>query len=198
MSYFVIGTAIVSALVSANAARVQAQTNQAIARNNQQIAEAQAQDAQRRGEIEAQQAQRRARQVAGQQRATMSARGLDIGEGTPGELIDQTEFFGMQDAQTARFNAAKEAWGARMQGRGYGIQASANDPSAAFTGSLLSSAGSVASKWGGGGGFGGGPVNSGEAGGTGLKISSSGWGSAPSGGSSSLYDFGGSKVKFGG
>jgi len=147
MSYYVVGTLIVSALVGANASRQQAQANRAIAEGNAQIAEMQAQDALKRGEEDAQVAQRRARQVAGAQRAAYSARGVDISDGTAADVIEQTDFFGQVDAATARTNARKEAWNARAQRRGYEIEASVNDPNRAFNSSLLGSAGTVAGAW---------------------------------------------------
>lgn len=147
MTYWVIGAAIVSAVVGAGAAYSQAKTNKAIAKNNQEVANAAAVDAKQRGETKAQEAQRKARQVASAQRAAYAARGLDISTGTPADIVEQTDFFGQADAATARSNAAKEAWGLQMQGRGYGIQASAADPNAAFATSLLSDAGAVANKW---------------------------------------------------
>ena len=147
MSYWVIGTMIVSALTTAYAAQQQAKTNQEIANNNVAIADAQADDAKARGEQQAIDAQRKARMVASAQRAAYSARGLDISVGTPADVIEQTDFFGQADAATARTNANKEAWGDKMKGRGYGIQAAANDPNNALFGSLLGSAPAVANRW---------------------------------------------------
>lgn len=109
MSYFVVGTMIVSAIVGAVGARNQAKANHAIAQNNMAIADMQAEDSLKRGEQQAQEAQRKARAIASAQRAAYSARGLDISEGTPADVIEQTDFFGQADAATARTNARKEA-----------------------------------------------------------------------------------------
>lgn len=147
MSYFVVGAMIVSAIFGAVGARNQAKANHAIAQNNMAIADMQAEDSLKRGEQQAQEAQRKARAIASAQRAAYSARGLDISEGTPADVIEQTDFFGQADAATARTNARKEAWAYRARGRGYGIEASANNPSNAFGMSLLSSAPAVASRW---------------------------------------------------
>lgn len=147
MSYFIVGAAIVSALTTAAAAYQQARTNKAIAKNNQEVANFAADDAQRRGETKAMESQRKARQVASAQRAAYAARGLDMSVGTPADVIEQTDFFGQADAATARDNAAKEAWGLKMQGRGFGIQASAANGNEAFATSLLGSAGAVSDKW---------------------------------------------------
>jgi len=89
-----------------------------VAANNAKVAEWQAQDAQRRGEQEAREARRRGAQIAGRQRSTMAARGLDLAYGNPADILDDTAYFSMVDQQTARANAAKEAWGHRTQ-KGY-------------------------------------------------------------------------------
>lgn len=150
MSYIALGVAIVGAITAASAANSQAKANRAIANNNAAIAEAAAQDAGKRGEQNAIQAQQRARQVASAQRAAFSARGVDISDGTAADVIEQTDFFGQQDAATARTNANKEAWNARAQKRGYEVEAAANDPGRATTYSLLGSATGVANRYYGG------------------------------------------------
>lgn len=147
MSYFVVGTMIVSALVGAQAARNQATANRAIANNNAKIAEMQAQDDLKRGEDQAMLAQRRARQIASAQRASYAARGIDVSEGTAADIIDQTDFFGQVDAATARTNARKDAWAHTVAQNNYGIQSAANDPNNAFNTSLLTSAPAVAGQW---------------------------------------------------
>ncbi len=149
MSYAIIGVVIaaVAAGISAKAAHDQSKTNQKIANNNVNIAEAAAVDAKSRGEKNAQEAQRKARQIASMQRAAFSAKGVDISDGTAADVIEQTDFFGQSDAATARTNADKEAWNARAQKRGYEIQEASNNPNSAMYTSLLTSAGTVASKW---------------------------------------------------
>lgn len=119
------------------------------AKYNAKMAEYGAQDAQRRGEEEAAAIQRKAASLKSSQRVSLASRGLDIGYGTAGDLQDQTDFFGQMDAGTARSNAAQQAWNYRAQG----TLARAEGRSAAYqgmlgaTGTLLSGAGQVASKW---------------------------------------------------
>lgn len=136
-----------SAVVGAVGAYQQSQTTKAIAENNAHTAGVQAEDAIRRGDLEAQNQMRQSRQMVGAQRAAYSARGLDISTGTPADVIEQTDFFGQSDAATARTNARKEAWAYRTQQAGFQGEANAQNPMMAATSSLLSSAGSVASKW---------------------------------------------------
>jgi hypothetical protein len=141
------GLMAASAVTSAVAARGQAQAARNAAQMNQGIAEVQAQDATMRGEQEAQAINRNARQTVGAQRAAYAARGVDLGVGTPADVIDQTDFFGQADAATARSNAAKDAWGYRARGAGFAAEAANSSPNRAAALSLLGSAGSVASSW---------------------------------------------------
>lgn len=144
-----IAVTAVSAGFTAYASNEQGKTSAKIANNNAIVADYQAQDAQRRGEDAAIAAQRAARQLGSSQRAGMSARGIDISDGTAADLIDQTDFFGQQDANISRANAAKEAWGLRARKSGFegeAMAARANGQNAA-TGSLLGGAAGVSSQW---------------------------------------------------
>lgn len=172
------GTAasVIGAISQANAARQSANYNAAVARNNQAVAEWQANDVMQRSqtaELESKQAAEdakldHARRVAGlkgTQTASMAARGLDVGEGTAANILTETDYFGAQDARTIaqnaenqiaaiRTNAARDAWGFRVQGTNYAAQADLNsmrarneNPLLAGAGTLLTGAGSVADKW---------------------------------------------------
>ena len=151
MSYMTIAMAITAAAAGASAygQYQQGKTNQKIANNNAVVAEYQAQDAQRRGEEEAQAARRQAQQLAGAQRATMASRGLDISDGTPADILDQTDFFGAEDARIARANAAKEAWALRARKGGFEAEGRAARSAGNWgaTGSLLGGAASVSGQW---------------------------------------------------
>lgn len=127
----------------------QASYTAGVARNNATMAEYAAADATRRGELEAQRVQRQTSQVVGSQRAGFAAKGLDISDGTPGDIIDQTNFFGKADAATARYNGKVEAWGKQNQANGFRSQASAAEYNGnmAVAGDLISGAGAVADKW---------------------------------------------------
>lgn len=122
--------------------------------NNAKLAEYEALDATKRGDEEAHAIRRNADMLKGSQRASMSAKGLDLAEGTAAELQDQTDFFAMTDMNTARNNAAREAWGKRTVGLNYSSQAGMQragadriNPTFSAGSSLLSGAGAVASKW---------------------------------------------------
>lgn len=125
-----------------------------VQRNNAQAAEWQARDAITRGQQDENRHRLKAAQLKGTQRASMAARGIALDEGSALNILDDTDFMGDMDALVIRDNAAREAWAYRekakgnladsflMQGR-----AAAESPGAAAAGSLLTSAGNVASNW---------------------------------------------------
>lgn len=125
----------------------QAQFSKEMANYNAGLAEMNAQDALRRGNEDAMKVGRQGRQLGGTQRAVMAARGIDIGEGTAADILDQTDFFSISDQNTVRNNAAREAWNYRSRGAVDKTQADSISPFMSAAGSLLGSAGSVADKW---------------------------------------------------
>jgi len=133
--------------LSAAGAMQNAETQQRVAENNARTSRLQAESALAAGERDAQAVQRRASQISGAQRARMAANGLDITDGTPAALLDETDFFAAQDVATARNNAKKAAFNAQSQASGYQMQADGYSPLMAGAGSLLGSAGQVADKW---------------------------------------------------
>lgn len=151
----------VSAAVSAYGAYQTSQANKdaanyqaQVAQNNAQIASWNAQDALDRGQRAEADQRLKNSQFKGDQRASLAARGLDLGEGSPVDILATTDFMGERDALTIRDNAAKEAWGYRIQGNNANdnanllrARADAENPTMAAGMSLLGSAGSVASKW---------------------------------------------------
>lgn len=143
------GISMASKLAESSAQQDQARYEAAVAKNNQTIATANAADATRRAELEASRLSRNASALAGTQRAAFAAKGLDISDGTPGDLIDQTNFFGKVDAETARYNGKVESWQKLSQASNFGAQASAAKSKAdgISASGLLSSAGAVADKW---------------------------------------------------
>ncbi len=127
----------------------QGQVAKKVGRNNQIMAEYAAQDAHARGEEQAIAAQRRAAQLRGRQRATMAGNGVDLAVGTPADLVNQTDFFGEVDANTARDNAARDAWSYRAQGtnaRAQGNAAAQQGTMSAF-GSVLGGVAQVSDQW---------------------------------------------------
>lgn len=145
---------VYNAVNQANAQSDMANYNAAVARNNATMAEYQAQDAISRGNTAAEEHSRKVAALVGTQRNSMASRGLDISEGTPLDIMSDSELLGSIDQRTIKTNAEKEAWSARVQSSNYGsqagmykMQAENTSPLMAGAGSLLSGAASVADKW---------------------------------------------------
>lgn len=145
---------VYSAVSGAKGDQGQAKYNAAVARNNALSAEYQAQDAISRGNKAAEEHSRKVAALSGTQRASMAARGLDLSEGTPVDILTDTELLGAYDINTIKSNAAREAWGhraqasnANAQGDMYRAQAENTSPLMAASGSLMSGAASIADKW---------------------------------------------------
>jgi hypothetical protein len=140
-----IGTAVSigSTALGAVSAYQGAQTQKAIANSNAKVADMQAKDARERGEKAAQEARQRGSLIEGAQRTSLSARGLDLSEGTPNDILGQTDFFTQSDIATARTNGRKEAFAAKTQAANYRMEAGAVNPGL----TLLGGAAKVADKW---------------------------------------------------
>jgi len=142
-----LGLSAAGALAGAASSYQSTKLAKATAEANAAQAEQNAQDAITRGDKEAANVRRQSQSAVGAQRAAYSARGLDISEGTPADVIDQTDFFGQSDAATARTNARREAYAYRSQGAGFQAEAGTLNPWLNSSGALLSGSGSVADKW---------------------------------------------------
>lgn len=136
---------------SSQAAKAQAEYQSDVAQANATMAGYQREDALRRGEEEAQLAARQAERMRGTQVARLASNGLDITSGSSLSILEDTAFFGAQDVQTIRNNAAREAWGYSVQADNerassqmYSSAARAQNPTRAAGLSLLSSAGQFA------------------------------------------------------
>jgi hypothetical protein len=143
-----------SAMQQSSASNSAANYNAAIQRNNAIAANYQANDAIDRGNKAVDEHMRKVAALKGSQTASMAARGLDISEGSPLNILTDTDVLGATDASTIKTNAAREAWGYKnqaanstAQGNLYSMQASNQNPLMAGAGTLLSGAGSVADRW---------------------------------------------------
>lgn len=114
LTYIAIGTTLASAGVAAYSQYQTGKYEQAVAKTNAKIAEDQAIDAQRRGAIEEEEQRARVRALLGAQRATFGANNVVSSTGTPLGLLAQTAQYGEIDALTVRNNAAREAFGYRV------------------------------------------------------------------------------------
>lgn len=108
--------------------------NASIQQRNAQVAEMQAQDAEARGKVAGNQHDLAVKGMIGSQRAAAAGSGLLVDSGSNLTTTQDTAGFGKLDSLTIQANAAKEAWGDRVQGSN----------SAASAGLLRSSMGSTA------------------------------------------------------
>lgn len=137
------------------AARRQANTEAAIARSNAKRARGAAAEAVSRGQFESRRHLIRTRQFAGSQRAAYGAGGVDVGFGSPADIVEETKRMGDVDAATIRYNAAQEAWGLKAKAVDYTTQAgmlrvvgqdALMSGIASGAGTMLTTMGSVASR----------------------------------------------------
>lgn len=92
-----------------------AESTAQLAEYNAAVAELQARDAEQRGALEANRYRAMVRQVIGAQRAGFAAGNIDVGYGSAVDVQTDTAFLGELDALTIRTNAAREAWGYRVE-----------------------------------------------------------------------------------
>lgn len=169
-----VATAVISATMSgiqaknqAEAERSAAEYNAQVANNNATIANQQRSSTLQQGDVEAQNEMRKQAQMIGEQRAQMSANGIDITQGSAQDILASTKFLGGIDVNTIQSNAARQAWGYEVQGmndKSTAVmetwKANSINPSQigamAAGSSLLSSIGSAASSYAGSKGGGGG------------------------------------------
>jgi hypothetical protein len=148
------GMSAYGAFQSSQAEKAAAKTQAKINANNQKVAEWQAQDAIKRGGEQDIESRRRYAQIGGTQRTALAGKGIDIGEGTALDMLEDTSIFEGIDSGRIRDNAEREAYGFRFQGANYGAQssiyktaASGYSPFISGGGTLLTGAGDVAERW---------------------------------------------------
>lgn len=152
-------SAITSALGQIQQGKAQqreAEYRAAVDRNNATAANAMAQDAIKRGEVAREEKALETKQLLARQRTAFASNGLDVSSGSPVDISGDTAVAGKHDELTIKANAEREALGYRLQASNFEAQAGLTSAqgkaarsagySAAF-GTLLSGAGSVASKW---------------------------------------------------
>ena len=122
--------------------------------NNAQLAQEQATQAIRAGQTEAMNAGLRTAQLEGEQRARYSQSNVDLQSGSPLNVLSDTLFLGRRDASIIMDNANQTAWGDMVQSGNYksnaGLlrnRANAVNPGQQALGTLLTTGGTVASKW---------------------------------------------------
>ena len=148
-----IGTGVsVIGQMNANAAQGgQSNYLQQMANQQRQVADWQASDAVSRGKIAEDAQRRKTAQVIGTQTAALAGQGTDF-SGSETDILGDTAAAGELDALTVRNNAAREAWGYKVQGVN-AANSGALSAAKGFTSnlgagaSLLSGASSLGEKW---------------------------------------------------
>lgn len=137
--------AVASAAVSAQASMQQADDARSLANYNAKVREYQAQDTIDRAAVEEQKQREQVRQFMGKQRASMGASGVEVGQGSFGDVLAQSAEMGERDSLTIRNNAMRAAWGYETQSAAeqFEGQARARAYEGRAVGSLLSGAGNV-------------------------------------------------------
>jgi hypothetical protein len=138
----------------AKAQRTQLRLQADISRINARVAEGAAQSTLLAGQRQEQATRLKTAKLKSTQRATMAARGIDLGSDTALTILTGTDVMGEIDANTVAANAVRAAWGYRTEGTNSQIAASMSEanargvsPMASATSSLLGNAGSVASTY---------------------------------------------------
>lgn len=105
----------VSNLFNAYASYEQGKYLDKVAKVNAGISEQAAQDAVARGGIEADEQRKTTQQIIGAQRTGFAAGGIDVNSGSAGQIQNDVAAMGELDALTIINNAAREAYGYRVQ-----------------------------------------------------------------------------------
>lgn len=146
MSMLTIGSTLMGglgAIQQGQASAASARYNARVADMNARMADRAAKDALERGKLEEQKQRQKTAQLMGQQTAAMAANGVDIGFGSPLDLLVDTATLGELDALTIRSNAYREERDIRQQGANYRGQAGMyrSQASSASTGGFLGAMG---------------------------------------------------------
>lgn len=141
-----LGTTIAGAGVSAYGQVKAGRESKAAAEYNAQIADTQAEDALVRGRDEESRFRQELKGLIGSQRAGFAAQNIDVGSGSAVDVQADAAYLGELDALTIRSNAAREAWGYKVQAQGQRTAGSEASRAAKFgaASTLLGTGGSLA------------------------------------------------------
>ena len=106
-------------VVSAASQFFQGQYNKKIAKYNADVANMQARDAIERGTEQEQQFRIGVRRMIGSQRVGFASQGVDVNKGSAVDVQADAQRLGELDALAIRSNAAREAWGFKVQATNY-------------------------------------------------------------------------------
>jgi len=109
-----LGSGIAGAFAEADALKQRAKFQAQQLEFNTKVAELQAEDAIAQGDQDAAALQRKARQLRGSQRAAFGASGVEVNSGSALSVQSDTEDMADIDAMTIKLNAARKAWGFKV------------------------------------------------------------------------------------
>lgn len=110
-------------MYAADAQSKQMQYEAAVAQENRKLELEARDDARKRGEMEQLRHWRKVAALHGEQRAEMGAAGLDLGFGSPGDILDETMAMGFEEADIISQNTDREARGYEIRAINYANQA---------------------------------------------------------------------------
>jgi len=113
---------IIGTLFSAFGRHQAGATQRKLLEYNSRVAEYQAQDVIARGEVLATRRREETRSVIGSQRATLAGQGVEINADSALDVQANAAYLGELDAMTIKNNAAREAWGYRVQARDFSLR----------------------------------------------------------------------------
>lgn len=142
-----LGLTAASVLGQAFAGYRAAEINGDVARANARLAEGQARDALARGADAQLRLRREGGKLRGSQKARLAAGNVDVDQGSPLDILEETDRGIEADAAVIRGNAGREAHARRVEASGYRAQARGSNPGLVAGLTLLTGAGRVAEKW---------------------------------------------------
>ncbi len=113
------GLSIGGAILNAFGQKRAADEGKKLAEFNAKVAEQQAREALALGKEEAERFRLSVRGLIGSQRAGFAGQNVDIGIGSPVDVVADAAFLGELDALTITTNAARQAWGFRVQAENF-------------------------------------------------------------------------------
>jgi len=107
----IVGAQVFGGFAQGRAQQVEAEYNERMSRINAARAEVMAEDTIKKGNQEAREYGKKVKALTGAQKATLAAQGIDLGFGTPLDVVAVTEDQGAKDVQQIKSNAFREAMG---------------------------------------------------------------------------------------
>ena len=149
-AWIMAATAVVGGVVSYRGQQNAQDYNEAVAKQNKKIAEAKAIDEERLGQIEASEKRLETRMKIASQVTGFGAQNVEQ-TGTALDILGDTAMFGEIDESRIRANAARRAWGYRMEGHNIDAQTRLSRYTGRVErmGTILTTIGSAASSFGG-------------------------------------------------